>query len=244
MLSYLGFLTLAGLAACGTNAGHAVSDAPQTTATSGATQISPVSSTTDVETATPKPRPKFAAKISHVSRDQVTYSWRASCPVSYKNLRMITMTHWGFDKQVHTGRLIVNESAAEDLVSVFHKLYDQHYPIKRMEPVDKYKGDDYRSIDADNTSAFNCRPATGSSNWSQHAYGLALDLNPLENPWVNADGTNAHRNADKYVKRPLHKPGVINANDHVVKAFAKIGWGWGGDWSGAKDYQHFSSTGR
>ncbi len=172
------------------------------------------------------------------------YSWRQGCPVPLNGLRMITMPHWGFDGKVHTGRLVVNQTVADDVVSVFKKLYGFRYPIRRMEPVDAYKGDDYASIDADNTSAFNCRAATGTTNWSEHAYGQAVDLNPLENPYVYANGSHAHRNADAYVKRPLHKPGVINAGDRVVRAFETISWGWGGYWSGAKDYQHFSKSGR
>ncbi len=154
------------------------------------------------------------------------------------------MTYWGFDDRAHTGTLVVNKKVADDLASVFGKLYDLRYPIRRMEPVDVYKGSDFDSIEADNTSAFNCRSATGSGNWSNHAYGLAVDINPRENPYVYSDGSNAHRNADAFVKRPLKKPGVINSGDSVVRAFREIGWGWGGSWSGTKDYQHFSVNGR
>ncbi|WP_245655748.1 M15 family metallopeptidase [Microtetraspora fusca] len=179
-----------------------------------------------------------------MTRDQVRYSWRPGCPVEVSDLRMITMPHWGFDGKIHTGRLVVNKDVADDVVSVFKKLYGYRFPIRKMEPVDAYKGSDYDSIDAGNTSAFNCRSATGSTSWSEHAYGRALDLNPRENPYIYADGSNAHRNADAYVKRPLHKPGVINPGDRVVRAFAAIGWGWGGYWSGAKDLQHFSKSGR
>jgi hypothetical protein len=107
-----------------------------------------------------------------------------------------------------------------------------------------YKGSDYASIDVDNTSAFNCRPATGSTNWSNHAYGQAVDVNPRENPYVTAGGGTAHQNAKKFTKRPMKGKGVINPGDKVVKAFASVGWGWGGSWSGTKDLQHFSSNGR
>lgn len=112
-----------------------------------------------------------------------------------------------------------------------------------MKLVDAYKADDYDSIDDDNTSAFNCRRATGSSNWSNHAYGEAIDVNPLENPYVTASGSTAHRNARKFTKRPMKGKGVINPGDRVVKTFAEVGWEWGGYWSGAKDYQHFSKGG-
>ncbi|MFI7027829.1 M15 family metallopeptidase [Microbispora rosea] len=195
-------------------------------------------------TPSPSGPPPFSAKIEKVSRDDVRHSWRPGCPVPLSGLRKINMTYWGFDDQAHTGTLVINKKVAEDVASVFGKLYEMRYPIRRMEPVDVYKGSDYDSIDADNTSAFNCRNATGSGSWSNHAYGLAVDLNPRENPYVYANGSHAHRNADAFVDRPLKKPGVINSGDRVVRAFAQIGWGWGGSWSGAKDYQHFSENGR
>ncbi|MEV5413597.1 M15 family metallopeptidase [Thermopolyspora sp. NPDC052614] len=249
MLPYLGFLALAGICACGggTSAGaHDAVAAPATpsqtrTATDQAEPSAPA------ETVTPRPTPTgpppFSAKIQKVDRADLSKSWRPGCPVSPAQLRMIVMTYWGFDGKQHTGRLVVHESVAEEVASIFKKLYDQRYPIRRMEPVDKYDGDDYRSIDADNTSAFNCRPATGSTSWSKHSYGKAIDLNPRENPYIYADGTNSHRNADAFVKRPLKKPGVINPGDRVIKTFAAEGWEWGGYWSGAKDYQHFSKGG-
>jgi hypothetical protein len=242
MLSHLGVLSLAGLAACGGGTiGASQATSPVSSVVSETTGATSPAGTPTTTTASP---PKFSAKISKVAREQVKYSWRPGCPVPVGQLRLITMTYWGFDKKAHTGNMVVRQSLTKDVVQVFKKLYDWRYPIKRMELVDAYKADDYASIEADNTSAFNCRPATGSSSWSQHAYGQAIDINPRENPWVNADGTNDHRNADQFVKRPLHKPGVINPGDRVVKAFAHVGWGWGGSWSGAKDYQHFSSTGQ
>ncbi|MEU6407615.1 M15 family metallopeptidase [Microbispora sp. NPDC046933] len=205
----------------------------------------PVSPTPETgPTPSPSGPPPFSATVEKVSRDDVRHSWRPGCPVPLSGLRKITMTYWGFDGQAHTGTLVVNKKVAEDVASVFGKLYDMRYPIRRMEPVDVYKGSDFDSIEADNTSAFNCRNATGSGSWSNHAYGLAVDLNPRENPYVYANGSNAHRNADAFVDRPLKKPGVINSGDRVVRAFEQIGWGWGGSWSGAKDYQHFSVNGR
>ncbi|WP_214110488.1 M15 family metallopeptidase [Acrocarpospora catenulata] len=235
---------LLGTGACGAVRGsEALQESP------AASQISATEVIAATPSATPAPSPSenpppFTSKITKVTRDQVRHSWREGCPVGLDDLRMVTMTYWGFDQKPHTGQMVLNASVAEPVASVFHRLYDYRYPIRQMKPVDVYKGDDYASIDADNTSAFNCRAATGSTHWSQHAYGYAVDLNPLENPYVEADGSNAHRNADAYVKRPLKKPGVINAGDRVVRAFADIGWGWGGDWSGIKDYQHFSKSGR
>ena len=194
----------------------------------------------------PSPTPTaFKAEIKKVTAKDLRHSWRKGCPVAPSGLRMIEMTYWGMDRKPHAGgRLVVNAKAADDLVKVFRKLYDMRYPIARMEPVDVYKGDDFDSIEANNTSAFNCRPATGSSNWSQHAYGLAVDINPCENPYVSAGGSVAHKDCVKFKNRKRRDPGVIHAGDRVVKAFASIGWGWGGDWGGPWDYQHFSSSGR
>ncbi|WP_169729435.1 M15 family metallopeptidase [Thermoactinospora rubra] len=192
---------------------------------------------------TPPGPPKFAAQVSKVPRDRVPYSWRPGCPVPLGDLRLIKLTYWGFDDKAHTGELVVHERVADDVVTVFGKLYGWRWPIRRMELVDVYKGSDFDSIEADNTSAFNCRRATGSSSWSKHAYGQAIDINPRENPYVTASGTTAHANAQKFKRRPLQGKGVINPGDRVVRAFEALGWEWGGYWSGTKDYQHFSKGG-
>jgi hypothetical protein len=186
----------------------------------------------------------FTAKVSRIGRSQVRFSWHPGCPVVPSRLRLITMTYRGFDHQVHTGRLVANEAVTGKLIRVFRKLFAMRYPIRRMVPVDAYRGSDFASIQADNTSAFNCRDATGSSSWSEHAYGLAVDLNPCENPYVYADGYEAHKRCRRFVDRSLPDPGIIRAGDKVVRAFASVGWGWGGSWAGDRDYQHFSANGR
>ncbi|MBG0827100.1 M15 family metallopeptidase [Planomonospora sp. ID67723] len=195
--------------------------------------------------ATPSPAgpPEFSAEVTRIARERLKHSWRSGCPVPVRDLRLVTMTYWGFDGRPHIGELVVHEDVAGDVVTVFRRLYGWRWPIYRMELVDVYKGDDFDSIDAGNTSAFNCRPATGSSSWSQHAYGRAIDINPRENPYVSSDGSVAHRNARKFAERPVRSPGVINPGDRVVRAFERLGWEWGGYWSGIKDYQHFSKGG-
>ncbi|GGO77839.1 M15 family metallopeptidase [Nonomuraea cavernae] len=187
--------------------------------------------------------PEFTAKVTKIARDRLPYSWRPGCPVSYQDLRLVTMTYWGFDDRPHTGELVVNKNVTGDITTAFRKLYDMRFPIRQMRLVDVYKGDDFDSIEADNTSAFNCRKATGSGNWSNHAYGKAVDINPRENPYVTASGGTAHQNAEQFTKRPMKGKGVINPGDKVVRAFASVGWEWGGYWSGIKDYQHFSKGG-
>jgi D-alanyl-D-alanine carboxypeptidase len=171
-------------------------------------------------------------------------SWRAGCPVSLDDLRVVRVSHWDFDGRVRTGTLIVNREVAGDVVTVMRTLFRARFPIRRMQPVDAYGGDDFRSIEADNTSAFNCRPATGSSRWSEHAYGRAIDLNPLENPYVSG-GRTSHPASVPYLDRSVRRKGMVQDGDVVVRAFAAVGWGWGGHWTGGvKDLQHFSASGR
>jgi hypothetical protein len=190
--------------------------------------------------------PGFHAKVQPIPatvRAQMTgVSWRPGCPVPLADLRLLTLTYRGFDSHAHTGQLVANKDAAAALVSTFRRLYTAGFPIRRMRLVDAYGGDDYRSIEADNTSAFNCRAATGSTHWSQHAYGRAIDVNPIENPYVSG-GTTSHPASGPYLDRTRHRPGMAYEGGVLVEAFRSAGWGWGGTWTGIKDYQHFSATG-
>ena len=171
-------------------------------------------------------------------------SWRPGCPVPLSDLRLVRARHWGFDGRVHSGRIVVHRDVAEKVLSVLRRLYRARFPIRRMVPVDAYDASDFRSIEADNTSAFNCRNVDGTSRWSEHAYGRAIDLNPIENPYVDSSGTTSHRASTPYLRRSPYRPGMAVERGTVVRAFDAIGWGWGGRWSGAKDYQHFSASGR
>ena len=171
-------------------------------------------------------------------------SWRAGCPVSLSDLRYVTVTHVGFDGASRTGELVVHEDVADDVIEVFRTLYDRRFPVRSMRLVDDFDGDDDRSMAADNTSAFNCRPSTGSpGEWSQHSYGRAIDLNPRENPYVSG-ATVLPPTGTAYVDRTGQAKGLITSDGSVVRAFAAIGWTWGGDYRNAKDYQHFSANGR
>ena len=171
-------------------------------------------------------------------------SWHPGCPVSLSQLRLLTLTYRGFDSRPHTGKLVVNADVASTVVSVFHRLYDARFPIRRMQLVDDYGGSDFRSIEADNTSSFNCRAATGSTHWSEHAYGHAIDVDPIENPYVEG-GQTSHAASRPYLDRSRHRPGMAYPGGVLVQAFAAVGWGWGGSWSGSiHDFQHFSVSGR
>lgn len=170
-------------------------------------------------------------------------SWSAAAPVSMEELRTLRVSFWGFDGRTHTGGVVVRGVWADDLQTVFQKLYDARFPIRSMNLIDDYGASDERSMAADNTSAYNGRYVGGTTVWSMHAYGLAIDINPIENPWVSA-GDVSPAAGRSFVNRSLNAPGMIHSWDVVVRAFTSIGWKWGGDWKGTKDYQHFSSNGK
>ena len=158
-------------------------------------------------------------------------------------LRLLRLSYWGFDGQPHVGSLVVAESVTDAVLQVFRTLHDQRFPIRRMEPVDVYGGDDDASMAADNTSGFNCRNAvsSGPPHWSNHAYGLAIDVNPIKNPYLLGSQVLPPAGAD-YVDRSPYRPGMAVEGGVLVAAFEAVGWSWGGTWS-SPDYQHFSSTG-
>jgi hypothetical protein len=175
--------------------------------------------------------------------------WHQGCPVALSDLRVLTVSHWGFDGRAHTGRLIVDGSAAGPLASVFRELYRLHFPIRHLSLADVYGPIRGRPKDGDQSGSFECRQAvpspcdggTGTGSWSMHAYGLAVDLNPVENPYVGC-GQSRDPAAAPYRDRSRHRGGMVTRR--VVDAFRAIGWGWGGSWPGnTKDYMHFSSTG-
>ena len=170
-------------------------------------------------------------------------SWRPGCPVALGDLRLVTVSHWGFDGRLRRGRLVVHRDVARSLVAVFRRLHAARVPIRRMVPVDAFGASDFRSIEADNTSAFNCRYVDGTRRWSEHAYGRAIDVNPIENPFV-AGGRTAHAASRPYLDRSRARPGMAVAAGPLVAAFRAAGWGWGGDWGSVRDYQHFSASGR
>jgi len=158
-------------------------------------------------------------------------------------LRLLHLTYLGFDGKPHQGKLVVNARWARPVVRVFRRLYEIGFPIRRMRLPEAYGANDDRMDAADDSSGFNCRTASGSTSWSEHAYGRAIDINPVQNPYIAGShvGPPAGR---KYVNRSRHAPGMIHAGDKVVRAFHSIGWHWGGYWHYPHDYQHFSSTGR
>ena len=174
--------------------------------------------------------------------------WRAGCPVALTQLRLLTVKTWGFDGKARTGQLVVNEKAAVPLQRVFAKLYQLHFPIRHMQLSDAYVRSGSIPV-ADITASFECRQAsaspctgkTSTGSWSNHAYGLAVDINPNENPYVGCGMTRDPARLT-YVNRSKLRLGMVTPA--VVAAFRSIGWSWGGAWQGStKDYMHFSFNG-
>jgi hypothetical protein len=196
---------------------------------------------------TTSPDPAFEATVTTVPEDyrdlMIGVSWKPGCPVPIDDLRIIEMNHWGFDGAVHDGgQLMVHREVVEDVVAAFGEMYAAGFPIRRMELIEVYGGSDDASMAADNTSAFNCRPITGSpGRFSIHSYGKAIDINTIENPYVSGSGTVLPPAGAEYLDRDDVRPGMIVKNDAVVKAFKNRGFDWGGDWHSLKDYQHFEA---
>ncbi len=186
----------------------------------------------------------FKSSIAELVGDPLDRStWTEDCPVEVDDLRYLTVSFVGFDGVAHTGELIVHANYAEAMVRVFEKLYDAGYPIEEMrivEPVDLLPPSDG---DVNNTTSFVCRQVAGTTTFSQHAYGLAVDINPFQNPYVRR-ATVIPPLAMAYADRSWERPGMLAENDPVVAAFDAIGWHWGGRWNSLKDYQHFSHNGR
>jgi D-alanyl-D-alanine carboxypeptidase len=187
--------------------------------------------------------PPYVAFIVPVTTERLGASWREGCPVGAAKLRLINLSRVGFDGRVHRGELIVHEDVAFEVAHIFAELYFDRFPVERMETVEKYGADDDLSMQANNTSAFNCRPITGGTAWSNHSYGRAIDVNPVQNPYVT--GRHVSPPAGRpYTDRARRAPGMIHAGDAVVRAFVAVGWEWGGAWRSGRDYQHFSASGR
>ena len=188
-----------------------------------------------------------AARLGPATRRRVRgSSWHPGCPVALSGVRLLRIGYWDFQGRPRVGRMIVAASAVPAMRQAFGTLFRARFPIRRMRLVDDYGASDFASIEADHTSGFNCRPVTGSTRFSEHAFGRAVDVNPIENPYVYPNGTTVHAASRPYLDRSRDRRGMAFRGGALVRAFAAAGWSWGGDWRppSATDYQHFSSTGR
>jgi hypothetical protein len=208
--------------------------------------VTPTSSQPPAQSPAPTPSPTpapYVVTVQPVSAAQLPYTYTAGCPVPVEDLRLITVTHHGFDGVPRTGEMVVHVEQAEAVGRIFGRLYDTGFPIERMRLVDAYGGSTEASLADNNTSGFHCRPVTGGTRWSEHAYGWAIDVNPVQNPYVRGDVV-LPESGRAFLDRGVAVPGLIVEGDPVVAAFAAEGWTWGGAWTTLRDYQHFSLTGR
>ena len=205
----------------------------------------PRTTSTAPATGPARPAATFQATVRRIDpalRARMRTSHRPGCPTPLTALRHVTVSYVGFDGRPRTGELVLHDDHARPVVSVFRALFEAGWPIRRMRLVDEYAGIDDRSLAANNTSAYNCRQVAGADHWSRHAFGAAVDINPVQNPYLRPDGIappNGRRYADLPRTTGSRVPrGVITEGDLVVEAFTRIGWEWGGRFSDP-DYQHF-----
>ncbi|MCW6003997.1 M15 family metallopeptidase [Micromonospora sp. CPCC 205371] len=191
----------------------------------------------------PPPDGRFHATVTAVPASVLARSsWTRNCPVTAADLRYVTVSFRGFDGRAHTGELLTNARAADPLVTVFRRLFAANFPIERMRISTAAELNAPSTGDGNTTESFACRPVRGQAAWSQHAYGLAVDLNPFQNPYHKGLVVLPEL-ATAYLDRAEARPGMVRPGGPAVKAFAAIGWRWGGDYRSLKDYMHFSATG-
>jgi hypothetical protein len=203
---------------------------------------------------TEEARPRFTGRVSALPRTLLREmrgtTWKPGCPVPLADLRLLRFNYWGFDGVVKRGPMVVREDVAADVLWVFGRLFKARFPIKRVALAQEFEPDEFetrissrRSV----TASFNCRPVVTplgpGDDFSQHSYGLAIDINPVQNPFVTVDGFVRNRMSRPYLDRRKRLTGMIHPGDVVVRSFAAIGWSWGGFWSGGKDFMHFSLSG-
>ncbi|MFT9848374.1 M15 family metallopeptidase [Aneurinibacillus sp. REN35] len=173
-----------------------------------------------------------------IQRIMMNVSFNKKTPLQMKDLSYVKVRYIGFDNKTHTGELIIHKKLAKDVFDIFEELYSKRYPIEKIQLIDQYKGSDDLSMKANNTSAFNTRVIAGKKSLSNHSYGIAIDINPLQNPHVSRNKVSP-TSAKAYANRTVARKGMIIKGDACYTAFKKRGWSWGGEWKSSKDYQHF-----
>lgn len=198
---------------------------------------------------TEPPAPAFTSEVRQLDdgeRQAMTgVTWHPGCPVDLDDLVHVGLRHHTFDGDVADGVLVVHTDHAEAVVRAFEAAFDAGFPIQRMEPAHVFGGSDDASMAANNTSAFNCRAVTGGSRYSEHSYGHAIDVNPVQNPYISSSGrTVLPPSARAYLDRDDGRPGMLLADSALVQSLVGDGWGWGGAWTRTVDHQHLSANGR
>ncbi len=238
-------------AACGgapPPGGEAEAEAVATRLAPAPTTSSTAPSTSTIGRAAAQSRPDLlvrALTADEIQAAQAQLVEANDCPVPFDQMRMVEVPYWSFEATAETGTLILNADVAEALGQVFERLFDARFPIQRMDAIDPLPVDATSRVSSNNTVAFKCRAVRGGSSWSQHAYGHAVDINPVDNPSVSRSGGQATPplGADR-IDRQVDAPGMIHEGDVVTQAFDAHGWGWGGRWVSHQDYMHFSINGQ
>jgi D-alanyl-D-alanine carboxypeptidase len=196
------------------------------------------------DTLPPLPGTGYAARVTDPAPRRVLRrsTWRPSCPVAAPDLAWVRLAFWGFDDRRHTGELLVDRTVADDIAEVFGRLYRDRFPLEAVVIESRADLAAPPTGDGNPTTAFVCRAVTGGTSYSQHAYGLAVDVNSFQNPY-HSGGLVLPELSGSYLDRDRVRPGMILPGGPVVRAFRGIGWSWGGDWHSLKDYQHFSRNG-
>lgn len=169
-------------------------------------------------------------------------SYKADCTIPRSDLRYLFILHRNLEGQSVVGELVVNKKISADILEIMRKLYELSYPIESVRLIDYFDADDVKSMEANNTSCFNWRLQSGSASNSKHAMGMAIDVNPLYNPYYKFPYVNRTVEpsvAEPYMDRMWDFPYKIEENDACCRAFAEHGFKWGGNWESLKDYQHF-----
>lgn len=166
-----------------------------------------------------------------------------ACPLSSHDLSSIDITYWGTDQKSHTGILVVNKNIADDTQKIFQEIYKIKFPIEKIAPLSDYKNNEEQAMEDNDSFGYHCKKMTSNSNlYSKHAYGLAVDINPEFNPYINArHNILLPKNSEDYANRENIKPGMITKNSPIYSIFLQHHWKWGGDWKSIKDYHHFET---
>lgn len=181
--------------------------------------------------------------ISEITEEILTRiqgkSYPEDCPLSLDTLRYVTVAYVDFEENICRGELIVHTEIAEKILCIFKELLEENYPIERISLIDNYDANDDKSMAANNSSAFCYRVISGTDKLSNHSFGLAVDINPLYNPYIKSNGQVLPEEAEVFADRTLSNPYYLTPDNICVHIFKKYGFTWGGDWKSSKDYQHF-----
>jgi hypothetical protein len=249
-----GWMLVALLGAACTSTFPAETAGPEAAKATGPPSVIIPTASPDAGSVGPPARPRFAGRISPLPpsfrKEMRGTTWKPGCPVPLDELALLRFNYWTFDGEIGRGPMVVHEDVAQDVLGVFRRLFRSGFPIKRVAVAREFVPEEFEPVINSRrsvTAAFNCRPVITPrgplNDFSRHSYGTAIDINPVQNPYVDSDGFVRNRASRRYLDRSRQLEGMIHDGDVVVRSFARIGWEWGGHWGGGKDYMHFAVPG-